>query len=155
MQAAAISEHNDKFIKDQNGGQFLQVSAIYGPDGGGKSNVLGALRTLASKILRPLCATCDKKDCDYKARKVPVEPSAFTEENRNMPTEFEIFFQTKTAEYRYILHIRKEIVIYESLDRVKTDTGRCSALVVRERNKINLKGTFGKFNISEEVKRFS
>ena len=151
MQAAAISEHNDKIIKDQNGEQFLPVSAIYGPNGGGKSNVLGALRTLDSKILRPLCATCDKKDCDYKARMIPVEPFAFTEEHRNMPTEFEIFFRTKTAEYRYILHIKKEVVIYESLDRVKMETGRRSALFVREGNKINLKGTFGKFNISEDL----
>lgn len=68
-----------------------------------------------------------------------------------MPTEFEIFFRTKTAEYRYILHIKKEVVIYESLDRVKMETGRRSALFVREGNKINLKGTFGKFNISEDL----
>ena len=151
MQAAAISEHNDKIIKDQNGEKFLPVSAIYGPNGGGKSNVLGALRTLDSKILRPLCATCDKKDCDYKARKIPVEPFAFTEANRNMPTEFEIFFRTRMAEYRYILHIQKEIVIYESLDRMKMETGRTSALFVRERDKIDLKGKFGKFKISEDL----
>ena len=151
MQAATISEHNDKIIKDQNGEKFLPVSAIYGPNGGGKSNVLGALRTLDSKILRPLCATCDKKDCDYKARKIPVEPFAFTEANRNMPTEFEIFFRTRMAEYRYILHIQKEIVIYESLDRMKMETGRTSALFVRERDKIDLKGKFGKFKISEDL----
>ena len=151
MQAAAISEHNDKVIEDKDGELFLPVSAIYGPNGGGKSNVLEALRTLDSKILRPLCATCDKSDCDYKARKIPVEPFAFTEENRNMPTEFEIFFRTKSAEYRYILHIRKEIVIYESLDRIKMETGRRSALFVRERNKIELKGVFGKFKISEDL----
>ena len=98
MQAAAISEHIDKIFKDKGGELFLPVSAIYGPNGGGKSNVLEALRTLDSKILRPLCATCDKSDCDYRARKIPVEPFAFTEDNRNMPTEVEIFFRTKTAE---------------------------------------------------------
>ena len=151
MQAAAISEHNDKMIKDQDGELFLPVSAIYGPNGGGKSNVLEAIYTLDSKILRPLCATCNKGDCDYKARKIPVEPFAFTEEHRNMPTEFEIFFRTKTAEYRYILHIKKEIVIYESLDRVKMETGRRSALFMREGNKIELKGTFAKFKISEDL----
>ena len=42
MQAAAISEHEDKVIMDKNGEQFLPVSAIYGPNGGGKSNVLEA-----------------------------------------------------------------------------------------------------------------
>lgn len=151
MQATAISEHNDKVIQDQDGELFLPVSAIYGPNGGGKSNVLEAVYTLNSKILRPLCATCDKSDCDYKGRKIPVEPFAFIEEYRNMPTEFEIFFRTEMAEYRYILHIKKEIVIYESLDRVKMETGRRSALFVREGNEIELKGAFAKLKISEDL----
>lgn len=151
MQAAAITEHNEKVIVGVDGELFLPVSAIYGPNGGGKSNVLEAIHTLDSKVLRPLCATCDKSDCDYKARKIPVEPFAFTEKNRNMPTEFELFFRTKTAEYRYILHVRKEVIVYESLDRVKMDTGRRSALFVRDREGIALKGTFGKFKISEDL----
>ena len=68
-----------------------------------------------------------------------------------MPTEFKIFFRTKTAKYRYILHIKKENVIYESLDRVKMETERRSVLFVREGNKINLKGIFGNFSISEDL----
>ena len=39
MQAAAISEHDNKIIKDIDGESFLPISAIYGPNGGGKSNV--------------------------------------------------------------------------------------------------------------------
>lgn len=151
MQAATITEHNDKVIVGEDGELFLPVSAIYGPNGGGKSNVLEAIRTLDFKVLRPLCATCDKSDCDYKARKIPVEPFAFAEAKRNMPTEFEIFFRTKIAEYRYILHVQAEIIIYESLDRVKMDTGRRSALFVRDREGMELKGTFGKFKISEDL----
>ena len=151
MQAAAISEHNDKIIVGADGELFLPVSAIYGPNGGGKSNVLEAMHTLDSKVLRPLCATCDKSDCDYKARKIPVEPFAFSEENRKMPTEFELFFRTETAEYRYILRVQEEIIVYESLDRVKMDTGRRSALFLRDSKGIELKGTFGKFKISEDL----
>ena len=40
MQATAISEHTDRVIKDNDEQLFLPVSAIYGPNGGGKSNVL-------------------------------------------------------------------------------------------------------------------
>ena len=36
MQAAAISEHEDHVIRDKDGGSFLPISAIYGPNGGGK-----------------------------------------------------------------------------------------------------------------------
>ena len=151
MQAAAISEHEDRVIKAADGEVFLPVSAIYGPNGGGKSNVLEALHTLDSKVLRPLCATCDKSDCDIKARKMPIEPFAFAKETRELPTEFEVFFRTKIAEYRYILHVKQDEVVYESLDRVKMDTGRSSGLFSREGNKIELKGTFAKFKISEDI----
>lgn len=151
MQAAAISEHNDKVIVGADGQLFLPVSVIYGPNGGGKSNVLEAIHTLDSKVLRPLCATCDKSDCDYKARKIPVEPFALSEINRKTPTEFELFFRTEIAEYRYILRVQEEIIIYESLDRVKLDTGRRSALFLRNSEGIELKGTFGKFKISEDL----
>ena len=59
MQAAAISEHEDRIIKDRDGEVFLPVSAVYGPNGGGKSNVLEALHSLVLKVLRPLYATSD------------------------------------------------------------------------------------------------
>lgn len=150
MQAAAIMEHKDRIIQTKDGENFLPVSVIYGPNGGGKSNVLEALHTLDAKILRPLCATCDK-ECDYKARKIPVEPFAFSEETKKQSTEFELFFRTKIAEYRYILHVKQDIVMYESLDRIKLDTGRRSALFVREENEVELKGVFGKIKISEEI----
>ena len=50
MQAAAISEHEDRIIIDKNAEKYLPVSAIYGPNGGGKSNVLAALHTLVAKV---------------------------------------------------------------------------------------------------------
>lgn len=151
MQAAAISEHEDKIIKGVDGELFLPVSVVYGPNGGGKSNVLEALHTLISKVLRPLCAACDKTDCEIKARKIPVEPFAFSEEGKKEPTEFEVFFRTRLAEYRYILHVKGETVIYESLDRIKLETGRRSALFTRSESQVSLKGVFGKFRISNEL----
>lgn len=150
MQAAAISEHEDKVIVDKDGEQFLPVSAIYGPNGGGKSNVLEALHTLAAKVLRPLYATGDNEDRIFLQKKLIIEPFAFSEETKNEPTEFEIFFRTEIAEYRYILHVKKDVVVYESLDRVKLDTGRRSALFERD-EEIVLKGVFAKLKISDEL----
>ena len=150
MQAAAISEHEDKVVVDKDGEQFLPVSAIYGPNGGGKSNVLEALHTLAAKVLRPLYATGDNEDRIFLQKKLIIEPFAFSEETKNKPTEFEIFFRTEMAEYRYILHVKKDIVVYESLDRVKLDTGRRSALFERD-EEIVLKGVFAKLKISDEL----
>lgn len=151
MQATAIMEHRDRIIQAEDGENFLPVSVIYGPNGGGKSNVLEALYTLNAKVLRPLCATFDKLEFEYKARKIPVEPFAFSEETKKEPTEFEVFFRTKVAEYRYILHVKQYLVVFESLDRIKLDTGRRSALFVRNGNEVELKGVFGKIKISEEI----
>ena len=148
MQAAAISEHEDRIIKDYDGELFLPVSAIYGPNGGGKSNVLEAIYSLAFKVLRPLYAAGENDDRIFLQKRSFIEPFVFSKETKNKPTEFEIFFRTDTAEYRYILHVKKDMVIYESLDRVKLDTGRRSALFERG-EEIILKGAFSKLKISD------
>ena len=152
MQAAAISEHEDRIIKDQDGEMYLPVSAIYGPNGGGKSNVLAAFHTLVAKILRPLFATEDNDEKVFFQRKIIVEPFAFSE-SKNEPTEFELYFRTDLAEYRYILHVKRDIVIYESLDRVKLETGRRSALFQRNDNGIDLKGAFAKLKVSDDLSK--
>ena len=151
MQAAAISEHENNIIRDKDGELFLPISAIYGPNGGGKSNVLEAMHTLASKVLRPLYATGDKEERIFLQKRLLIEPFAFSKKTKSQPTEFEIFFRTEIAEYRYKLHIMKDVVNYESLDRVKLDTGRRSALFERNTEEISLKGVFSKLKASEDL----
>ncbi|WP_288618333.1 ATP/GTP-binding protein [uncultured Eubacterium sp.] len=151
MQAAAISEHEDRIIKDVDNELYLPVSAIYGPNGGGKSNVLEALHSLATKVLRPLYATSNNEDIAIKMKKLVIEPFAFDEETINEPTEFELFFRTKLAEYRYALVVKKEVIEYERLDRIKLETGRRSALFERDEDEIVLKGAFAKLKASDEV----
>ena len=60
------------------------------------------------------------------------------------------FFRTESAEYRYILHVKKDVVVYENLERVKLDTKRRSALFERH-EEIVLKGVFSKLKISDEL----
>lgn len=151
MQAAAISEHENNIIRDKDGELFLPISAIYGPNGGGKSNVLEAMHTLASKVLRPLYATGDREERIFLQKRLLIEPFAFSKKTKSQPTEFEIFFRTEIAEYRYKLHIMKDVVNYESLDRVKLDTGRRSALFERDTEEISLKGVFSKLKASEDL----
>ena len=117
MQAAAISEHEDRVINCTDGELYLPVSAVYGPNGGGKSNVLEALHSLVMKVLRPLYATS----------------------------------RTALAEYRYELIVKKEVIEYERLDRIKLETGRKSALFERDKKEIRLKGTFAKLKTSDEL----
>ena len=151
MQAAAISEHEDRIIKDKDEELYLPVSAVYGPNGGGKSNVLEALHSLVTKVLRPLYATSNNEEIAIKMKKLVIEPFAFDEETRNEPTEFELFFRTEMAEYRYELTVKKEIIEYERLDRIKLETGRRSALFERDKDEIILKGSFAKLKTSDEL----
>lgn len=90
MQAAAISEHENRIIKDRDEELFLPVSAIYGPNGGGKSNVLEALHSLVFKVLRPLYATSDNENAAIRIKRILIEPFAFSEETVNVPTEFDV-----------------------------------------------------------------
>ena len=151
MQATAISEHEDRIIKDKDEELYLPVSAVYGPNGGGKSNVLEALHSLVTKVLRPLYATSNNEEIAIKMKKLVIETFAFDEETRNEPTEFELFFRTEMAEYRYELTVKKEIIEYERLDRIKLETGRKSALFERDEDEITLKGAFARLKTSDEL----
>ena len=151
MQATAISEHEDRIIKDKDEELYLPVSAVYGPNGGGKSNVLEALHSLVTKVLRQLYATSNNEEIAIKMKKLVIEPFAFDEETRNKPTEFELFFRTEMAEYRYELTVKREIIKYERLDRIKLETGRKSALFERDEDEITLKGAFARLKTSDEL----
>ena len=151
MQAAAISEHEDRIIKDNDDELYLPVSAIYGPNGGGKSNVLEALNSLVTKVLRPLYATSNNEEIAIKMKKFVIESFAFDEKTINEPTEFELFFRTSLAEYRYELIVKKDVIEYERLDRIKLETGRKSALFEKNEDEIILKGAFAALKTSDEL----
>ena len=59
MQAAAISEHEDKVIMDKNGEQFLPVSAIYGPKRWWKIKCLGSIAYCGGKSVTPV--VCNRR----------------------------------------------------------------------------------------------
>ena len=151
MQAVAISEHTKHIIEDTDGEKYLPVASIYGPNGGGKSNVLEALQVLVAKVIRPLYAATSSSGKEFVLKRIPVVPFAFSADTKNAPTEFEVVFRTETSEYRYILHVQAEQVIYERLDRVRKDTGRKSELFERKNGTITLKGVLGILKVGDSV----
>ena len=66
-----------------------------------------------------------------------IIPFAFNEESKNSPTEFEVFFQTTKAEYRYNLHVLREVIVYEKLSMRKVETNRTTDIFDREDGKIS------------------
>lgn len=151
MQAVSISEHEDKIIKGRNNDSFLPVSVLYGPNGGGKSNVLEAMETLHGLVMKPLKVTDSFDGIHYKIMKNTAVPFIFSDDTKNAPTEFELFFCTHIAEYKYVLHVKGNDIIYESLDRIKFETNRKSSLFIRRTEKIILKQEFKNFKISDDL----
>lgn len=95
MQAVAISELANHLIEDKDGEKYLPVASIYGPNGGGKSNVLEALQVLVAKVTRPLYVATSNSDREPALKRIPVVPFAFSEETKNAPTEFEVFLEQR------------------------------------------------------------
>ena len=150
MQATSISEHKESLIIEKDGETFLPISAIYGPNGSGKSNIIEAMSALINKIMKPICSVCDL-ECDGKNRKALITPFLLDAYSVKNPTEFTIFFRTHKAEYRYILHCLKDNVKYESLDKKNIDGKRYISLFERINGKIELKNSFTKFQLPEDI----
>ena len=151
MQAAAITEHTDRVVKASNNELFLPVAAIYGPNGGGKSNVLQALHSMELKVLRPLYATEADTLSKLRAKNLVIAPYKFNEESKNSPTEFEVFFLTEKAEYRYIIHVLGETIVYESLSMRKVETNRTTEIFEREDGKISMGDGFARLKVSQDI----
>ena len=150
MQAASIAEHEEQIIHAENNEVFLPVSVIYGPNGGGKSNVLRALYALIDKVIRPINVINHKSDIPTEVD-LSIKPFAFSSETRNQPTEFELFFRTALAEYRYLLVIQNEKVLYEKLDRKKHATNRQSALFEREAERVVMKSDIKRLKVTDAL----
>lgn len=134
MQATVISEHEETVLRDTDGERFLPLAVIYGPNGGGKSNVLDAFAFLVKFVLRPINLLMKNHEVLLKGESQAV-PFKFNENSREAPTEFELFFRTKTAEYRYNLHLKKDVVLYESLYKQNKKGRKGIQIFVREQDK--------------------
>lgn len=146
MSATAISEHKDKIFKTKNGQNYLPLCAIYGPNGGGKSNILDAIYMLW-RIVNINSGTF--KNVDFNKEILNVEPYAFSKENREKPTEFEVFFLENDNEYKYNLHVKKDYIVYEYLSYKRIKGRKEFVLLERENEKIRLDNDFKDLMIND------
>lgn len=133
MQATPISEHEESLLTDLDGQKFLPLAVIYGPNGGGKSTVLEAFAFLVDAVMRPIHMLKNEKE--VKARSsVQAVPFKFNGKSIEEPTQFEVFFRTKGAEYKYILRLKKNVIVYESLFKQNKNGKKAGKVFVRDRN---------------------
>jgi len=138
MQAANISEFADSLLRSEGDGKaFLPVAALYGPNGGGKSNALEALNVLLYLIRWPVFMQAPEA-----ARNAPsaasYQPFLFDWKSAGKPTEFEVYFRTEKQEFRYRIALLEKSIEGESLHRRAVGGKRTALLFKRDADGITL-----------------
>ena len=151
FQAASIPEFSETLLADEKGGALLPVGVIYGPNGGGKTNLLLALSCLISTVVKPIHDLEKSRQDVIIQHKVGCMPFLFDEDSRNRPTEFEIYFRQKKNEYRYCLSLLNDEIISESLYWRAIGGKRTGTVFEREKEVIHLGAKINKAGINRSV----
>lgn len=151
FQAATLPEFKETLITEEKTTDLLPVSVIYGPNGGGKSNLLQALSCMISTIVKPVQELGKNRQNLILQQKVDAVPFLFDQTSASDPSEFRIFFRIVRNEYCYYISIKNDEIVSESLYR-KLITGKKSATIFeRETNGITLGSSISKKSINTSV----
>ena len=91
FQAATLPEFRETLITEEKATDLLPVSVIYGPNGGGKSNLLQALSCIISTVVKPVNELEKNRQNLILQQKVDAMPFLFDQTSANEPTEFRMF----------------------------------------------------------------
>ncbi len=151
FQSATLPEFNETLITEDKAASLLPVSVIYGPNGGGKSNLLQALCCVISAIVKPVNELGKNRQNLILQQKADAVPFLFDETSKDDPVRFRIFFRNGRNEYCYYTALKNGEIISESLYR-KAITGKKSAMIFeRKENDITLGCTINKKSINTSV----
>lgn len=151
FQAAPISEFSDSLLTDKKGASLLPVGVIYGPNGGGKTNLLMALSCLISTVVKPIVDLEKTRVSFVSQLRANSMPFLFNETSKDEPTEFEIFFRQSQKEYRYYLALLNDEIVSESLYWRTIGGKRTGTVFERERSEITLGASINKSNVNRSV----
>ena len=106
MQATPMKEFERSLIECPDGQSFLPVAAVYGPNAGGKSNLLEALDYIRSAVARPIRLLSASTDAPEGNRSSIPRCSAFEFDDVSAakPTEFELYY--RAGEHEYAMPVR-------------------------------------------------
>lgn len=150
--AKPITEFQDSLIKTPDGTFVLPVCAIYGPNGGGKSTVLMALKSLQEIVVDPLIqmvfmknkneklasATIDELRDGIKGNTQKISYYKWDKESADKPTVFSILFVVNEKKYRYEIALKDESIIEENLYLEEIKDGEVRAVFERDTESVYL-----------------
>ena len=122
MEAVGLSSFKNCLI-EYNNMRLLPGAAIYGKNGGGKSNVIRAF-WLAVQFIR------NAQRMQHEKATVPVVPFVLNDYSANEPTEFEFDYISDDIKYWYSFAATREKIVRESL--YHAPKGQKALVFVRE-----------------------
>lgn len=151
LQATAISEFEESLIKKEKCSNLLPVSAIYGPNGGGKSNLLQALACLITTVVKPIHDLGNTREDIIIQQGFSAKPFLYDAETTEEPIEYRIFFRKGSYEYRYYLATLKDEIFAETLDRKTLGGKKPAQIFYREGEVITLGPTLSREGVNTKV----
>lgn len=109
--------------------RLVKAAAIYGPNAGGKSNLIKAMRQFRRLIL-------DSSKDTQKGEPIPITPFRLQSATEEAPTFFEAVFLRDGIRYRYGFEATKEAIVSEWLYK-QGESIRETCLFTRESNSIS------------------
>lgn len=157
--AKPISEFENTLLHGKEV-DLLPVCVIYGPNGGGKSSVLMAIKSLQNIVVSPLTQLAFMKKKSEQLSDVSVEEVRknisikneeevfykWDEESENNPTEYSILFEIAKNQYRYELKVKKGTILEENL-YIKDSEEKFDALFERDEEGVYLCNELNGFDI--------
>ena len=151
LQATALPEFADTLIGSPKASDLLPVSAIYGPNGGGKTNLLQALACLISTVVRPVVNLKTTHSAIILHQSVDATPYLLDHTSKEEPTAFLIYFRTEANAFRYYLSIAGEEVVSQSVTREGLGSKKPALIFERDNGTIKLGSSINKRSINTAV----
>ena len=107
MEAAKLSDHTDCLLQFGKN-RYLPSAAIYGKNGGGKSNLIRAM-WLAVQFI------CNAQRTQTEKASVPVRPFCLNDYSENEPTAFEFAYVLDDIKYVYGFSATQQCIVSEYL----------------------------------------
>ena len=140
MQASSMKEFSQSLLTGSDDQSFLPVAAVYGPNAGGKSNLLEALGYVRGAVARPIFSLMRGEEGPEgsMSRFLRCSPFAFDATHPHQPSEFEVYYRAEGYEYRYELSVSISEIVAERLSRRKVGASRSAMLYEREGGGVKL-----------------
>lgn len=154
LQAVSSQGFNESLLyNSDDNNPFLPVSVIYGPNGGGKSNVLKALFCVNYLITLPVYIFEHQIMSNHDSGFSQIIPFAFDDVSAKQPTDFELFFSSESEyDYKYNISVLDGVITQESLYRKKrSPKSRIAMVFERSAEKIELGACFTKKSINTKI----